>query len=96
LPNIKSSSIKPDIYEPIDYFELNEFREQRLLEKEFWELVKDFTSFSLFLIFLFIVAYSNISANSIYSNRLYQNSFAFKQSNVEIGLDSVKLFINIF
>jgi hypothetical protein len=93
LPNIKSSSNhdKPNIEEQIDYFELNEFKKQRLLDKEFWELVKDFTSFSVFLWFLFMVAYSNLSTLSIYSNRLYQNNFAFKQSNVEIGLKNVNL-----
>jgi len=94
LPNIKSSSNhdKPNIDEPIDYFELNEFKKQRLLDKEFWELVKDFTSFSVFLWFLFMVAYSNLSTLPIYSNRLYQNNFAYKQSNVEIGLKNVNLF----
>ncbi len=93
MPNIKSSSNhdKPNIEEQIDYFELNEFKKQRLLDKEFWELVKDFTSFSVFLWFLFMVAYSNLSTLSIYSNRLYQNNFAFKQSNVEIGLKNVNL-----
>ena len=94
MPNIKSSSNhdKPNIDEQIDYFELNEFKKQRLLDKEFWELVKDFTSFSVFLWFLFMVAYSNLSTLSIYSNRLYQNNFAYKQSNVEIGLKNVNLF----
>ena len=94
MPNIKSSSNhdKPNIVEHIDYFELNEFKKQRLLDKEFWELVKDFTSFSVFLWFLFMVAYSNLSTLSIYSNRLYQNNFAYKQSNVEIGLKNVNLF----
>ncbi len=94
MPNIKSSSNhdKPNIVEQIDYFELNEFKKQRLLDKEFWELVKDFTIFSVFLWFLFMVAYSNLSTLSIYSNRLYQNNFASKQSNVEIGLKNVNLF----
>ena len=79
--------------EQIDNFELQEFKRQRLLDKEFWELVKEITSFSVFLCFLFVVAYSNLSASAIHFNHLFQNTFIYKQSNVEIGLDNVNSFL---
>jgi hypothetical protein len=84
---------KFNIDEPIDYFELNEFKKQRLLDKAFWELVKEITLFSFFLCFLFMVAYSNISTSAFHFNQLFQHTVAIKQSNLEIGLNNVNLFV---
>jgi hypothetical protein len=78
----------------MDDFELNEFKRQRILNKEFWTIVKEIISFSIFLIFLFVVAYSNLSFSSIFINQLYQNTFVNKQSNDATGLHNViRLFL---
>jgi len=70
------------------------------LKKEFWDIVKDIIRFSAFLVFLFIVAYSNLTDTSIFFNRLYQNTFVNAQNSEEMDLNDVnnnyleKLFLN--
>jgi hypothetical protein len=70
-------------------YELNESKRQRILNKEFWTIVKDIISFSIFLILLFFVAYSNLSSSSIHFNKLFQDTFEAKQSNDALGLENV-------
>jgi hypothetical protein len=74
----------------VDDLELEHHKKQRLLDIEFWDICKEITSFTLFLIFLFYVAYSNQSVSSIHFNQLYKNAFVAIQGNDEIGLDNVK------
>lgn len=74
----------------IDDFELEIQRKEKLLNREFSDIVKEITHFSIFLVFLFVVSYSNLTANSIYFNQLYQNNFVNVQNNQEIGLNNVK------
>ena len=57
--------------ETIDDSELCLKKRKRLLDKEFWEIVNEILSFSMFLIFLFVVAYSNVSESSYNFNQLY-------------------------
>ena len=84
--------------EQIDDFELELQRKEKLMNKEFWDIVKEITHFSIFLVFLFVLSYSNLTANSIYFNQLYQNTFVNVQNNQEIGLNNVKTkkFIQFF
>jgi hypothetical protein len=77
-------------FERVDEFELEQHKKQRLLEKEFWNICKEITSFTIFLIFLYFVAYSNQSKSSIDFNQLYKNAFITVQGNDEMGLNNVK------
>ncbi len=91
IDNVKNKFNQKDYEsEKIDDFELEIQRKERLLNNEFWNIVKEITHFSIFLVFLFVVSYANITANSIYFNKLFQNTFVYVQNNQEIGLNNVK------
>ena len=51
-------------------------------------IVKEIIGFSIFLFFLYFVAYSNLSKDSIYYNQLYKNTFVRSDYN-EIALNKV-------
>ena len=64
-------------------------KRERIFEKEFWDIVKEIIGFSIFLFFLYFVAYSNLSKDSIYYNQLYKNTFVKRSDNSEIALNEV-------
>jgi hypothetical protein len=73
----------------IDTLDLERNKRERILNKEFWDIVKGIIGFSAFLVFLFIVAYSNLTASSILCNQMYQNTFVNAQNSEEMDLNNV-------
>jgi hypothetical protein len=80
----------------IDTLDLERHKRERILNKEFWNIIKDIIRFSAFLVFLFIIAYSNLTATSLYFNRLYKNTFVNAQNSEEMGLNHVNKKIFLF
>ena len=59
------------------------------------QIMKEFAIFLIFLFFLYVVAFSNLSSSSFRYNQLFLHTFLHKQKGENIGLNDVKL-ISIF
>jgi hypothetical protein len=78
----------------LDSCDLDELKKLRLFDKRFDEIIKEIGIFCIFLIFLFVVAFSNLSSSSFIYNQLFQSTFIDPQSSSEIGFDDVKKIFN--
>ncbi len=57
--------------------------------------MKEISIYMLFLFILYVVAFSNISSSSYQYNQLFLNTFVHKQSGENMGLNNVKLKIDL-
>ncbi len=69
-----------------------ELRKKRLFEVKMSQIIKEIAIYSCFLIFLYVVAFSNLSSSSFQYNQLFITTFIEKQSSEEIGLNDVRKF----
>ena len=69
-----------------------ELRKKRLFEVKMSQIIKEISIYSFFLIFLYVVAFSNLSSSSFQYNQLFITTFVEKQSSEEIGLNDVRKF----
>ena len=64
-------------------------RKKRLAEKKLLSIIKEVTAFVLFLFFVFMVAYSNVSKSSFIYKQLFINTFVTARYPYEMGLEDV-------
>ena len=67
-----------------------ELRKKRLFEVKMSQIIKEISIYSFFLLFLYVVAFSNLSGSSFQYNQLFITTFVEKQSPEEIGLNDVR------
>jgi len=73
-----------------------DLRKKRLFEVKMSQIIKEISIFSFFLLFLYVVAFSNLSGSSFQYNQLFITTFVEKQSPEEIGLNDVRKLENFF
>lgn len=71
---------------PLDDLDIENARELRLNEIKLWTLITDFISFSAYLFFLYLVAYSNLSGSSYGYQKNLRNMFLNSFDNVSTFL----------
>ena len=70
-------------------------KNQRLLEKKLWSVVKEIFIFVAFLVVMYSVAYSNVSEYSYNYNKLFLNTFVISQSPNESSLGDVSVWSSL-
>ena len=76
--------------------ELQQLKERRLLEKKIWNFLKELTFYTVFLLVLYAVAYSNSSVTSINYNKLFMNTFiTTKTKTVEFNKVNFRFWPNL-
>jgi hypothetical protein len=78
-----------------DTYDLNELRKKRLFEIKMSQIMKEIFIYLLFLIILYVVAFSNLSSSSFQYNQLFLNKFVNKQKGEKMGLNEVNFNIDL-
>jgi hypothetical protein len=79
--------------EQLKSFNVDELKKARLLEKKMLSILKEIFIFLLFLFFLYWVTFSNLSQSSYQYNQLFIATFVKQQSQNEMGLENVRIYI---
>ncbi len=94
-----SKNKQPPVYVPtsgnenylfkLDADDLNKLRKNRLFEIKMSQIMKEISIYFLFLLILYVVAFSNLSSSSFQYNQLFLNKFVHKQKGEHMGLNEV-------
>jgi hypothetical protein len=79
--------------EQLKSFNVDELKKARLLEKKMLSILKEIFIFLTFLFFLYWVTFSNLSQSSYQYNQLFIATFVKQQSQNEMGLENVRIYI---
>jgi hypothetical protein len=74
-----------------DNEDLTELKRIRILDQKCWSILKEVFAYIVFIVVLFVVAFSNLSNSAMQYNRLFQSNFVEQQSSNEIGLFDVRI-----
>jgi len=88
-PNYIATFRDENLRSKLNEDDLNELRKKREFEVKMCQIMKEISIYSLFLFFLYVVAFSNLSSSSYQYNQLFLNSFVNKQGGENMGLNEV-------
>jgi hypothetical protein len=70
-------------------WKLEEWRNKRIFDLKFAQIMKEVFVFFVFLVLLYLVSFANLSNTAINYHKLFIKTYMQKQNLNEIGLDQV-------